>query len=364
MRYYGSKSKLLDFLSEAVIKTGINSGAIFCDLFSGTTAVARHFKQKGYTVYANDFLEFSYSLARAYIKNNDYPPFEGLQDVVTGANGSADNITKVIEYLNSLSPIRDFIYKNYCPSGTKNLDSPRKYFSDNNGMKIDAIRTKIQEWKDSKIISEDEFYILLTSLLEAIPYVANISGNYAAYLKDWDPRALKPLKLQIPNIPKSKRNNKAFKEDANELVKKIYSDILYLDPPYNTRQYASNYFLLELVAEGWFNGKKPRIYGKTGMRPYENQKSVFCQKNSVLHAFNNIVKNAKTKFILLSYNDEGLMLEKDITNILSKRGKVRIFKKPYRRYRSINQDNSDPRVIYEKLYFVEVSSGGLSWEDV
>ena len=354
MRYYGCKSKLLDFLGDGVAKTRINSGAIFCDLFSGTTTVARHFKQKGYTVYANDFLEFSYSLARAYIQNNNYPLFEGLHRIVTGVNGSIDNVSKVIEYLNNLKPFKGFIYKNYCPGGTKNLDSPRMYFTDDNGMKIDAIRTKIQEWKDSKLINDDEFYILLTSLIEAIPYVANISGNYAAYLKHWDPRALKSIKLQIPDIPENKRDNKAFKEDANELIPKIYSDILYLDPPYNTRQYAPNYFLLELIAEVWFD-KKPKIYGKTGMRSYENQKSDFCQKNSVLDAFNDIVKNAKTKFILLSYNDEGLMSEKEITDTLSKRGKVAIFKKPYRRYRSINQDNSDRRIVYEKLYFVKVS---------
>jgi adenine-specific DNA methylase len=355
MRYYGCKNKLLDFLSDIVAKIGINSGAIFCDLFTGTTTVARHFKQKGYTVYANDFLEFSYSLARAYIQNNHYPLFEGLHGVVTGVNGSINNVNIVIEYLNNLKPLKGFIYKNYCPTGTKNLDSPRMYFTDDNGMKIDSIRTKIQEWKDSKLISNDEFYILLTSLIEAIPYVANISGNYAAYLKHWDPRALKSIKLQVPDIPESKRNNKAFKEDANALNKKIHSDILYLDPPYNTRQYAPNYFLLELIAEGWFNGQNPKIYGKTGMRPYENQKSDFCQKNSVLDAFNDIVKNAKTKFILLSYNDEGLMSENEIINTLSQRGKVEIFKKPYRRYRSINQDNSNRRIVYEKLYFVKVS---------
>lgn len=358
MRYYGCKRKLLDFLSDGVAKTGINSGAIFCDLFSGTTTVARHFKQKGYTVYANDFLEFSYCLARAYIKNNDYPLFESLYGVVTGVNGSpSDNRNMVIEYLNNLKPLKGFIYKNYCPGGTKSLDSPRMYFTDDNGMKIDAIRTTIQEWKDSKVINNDEFYILLTSLIEAVPYVANISGNYAAYLKYWDPRALKSIRLQVPHIPKSKRNNKAFKEDANELIKKIHSDILYLDPPYNTRQYATNYFLLELIAEGWFNGKKPRIYGKTGMRSYENQKSAFCQKNSVLSAFSDIVENAKTNFILLSYNDEGLMSEKAIINILSKRGNVEIFKKPYQRYRSINQDNSDRKIVHEKLYFVKVCEG-------
>lgn len=355
MRYYGCKNKLLDFIDEAVVKTGINHGSIFCDLFSGTTVVAKYFKQKGYTVYANDFLEFAYSLARAYIKNNAYPLFSGLQEIINLNGSSANNINKIIDYLNNLLPIKGFIYKNYCPGGTKRLDSPRMYFTDENGMKIDAIRIKIQEWKDRNYITEDEFYILLTSLLEAIPYVANIPGNYAAYLKEWDPRALKPIKLKVPLIPQNRRNNKAFKEDANVLIKKIYSDILYLDPPYNSRQYASNYFLLELIAEGWFNGHKPKIYGKTGMRAYENQKSAFCQKNTVVSVFEELIRHAKTKFILLSYNDEGLLSEDEIIDILSTRGKVQIFKKPHRRYRSINQDESDRRTVFETLYFVKVS---------
>jgi len=194
--------------------------------------------------------------------------------------------------------------------------------------------------KESNIICEDEFYFLLTSLIEAIPYVANISGTYAAYLKNWDPRAFKSIELKVPIIPESKRDNRAFKEDANILIKRIYSDILYLDPPYNARQYASNYFLLELIAEGWFNGQKPKIYGKTGMRDYEKQK--------------NLIKNAKTKFIFLSYNDEGLMSEDEIIDILSSRGEVKIFKKPYRRYRSINQDESDKKIVFETLYFAKV----------
>lgn len=356
MRYYGGKSRLLDFLNEAISKTNINHGSIFCDLFAGTTLVARYFKEKGYTVYANDFLEFSYSLARTYIQNNNYPSFSGLRKFVPDIGRSCENIYHVVDFLNKLKPEKGFIYRNYCPGGTKNLDSPRMYFTGQNAMKIDAIRTKVQEWKENNIITEDEFYVLLAALIEAVPYVANISGNYAAYLKHWDSRALKSLKLSVPKITKSKMRNKAFKEDANALIRKIYSDILYLDPPYNSRQYAANYFILELIAEGWFGVKKPTIYGKTGMRAYENQKSRYCQKNHVLRAFGELVENAKAKYILLSYNDEGLMSGKEIETILSRRGKVNIFRRIHRRYRSINQDDSDRRIVLEKLYFVEVSS--------
>lgn len=354
MRYYGCKNRLLDFLEEGVAKTGINHGSSFCDLFSGTTVVAQHFKRKGFTVFTNDIMEFSYAIARTYIKNNQYPFFKGLKGQVFGVNGCRENIMRVIEHLNSLSPLKGFIYNNYCPSGSKDKTYQRQYFSDENGQKIDAIRSGIQEWKEKGLISVDEFYILLSSLLEAVPFVANISGNYAAFLKCWDPRALKPLKLKVPAIQPSKRKSKVFKADANELVKKISCDILYMDPPYNERQYAPNYFMLELIAEGWFSGNDPRIYGKTGMRPYENQKSSYCQKGNVKETFRDLIENADAKYMLLSYNDEGLMNEKEIVDILATRGKVNILEKDHRRYRSINQDETDRRLVKEKLYFVKV----------
>ncbi len=355
MRYYGCKNRLLDFLEEGVAKTGINHGSTFLDLFSGTTIVAQHFKKKGYTVYANDILEFSYAIARTYIKNSQYPFFKGLKREVAGVNSCGQNIFSVIEYLNNLQPEDGFIYKNYCPSGTKKGQYQRQYFSDENGKKIDAIRSKIQEWEGKQLITSNEFYILLASLLEAVPFVANISGNYAAFLKCWDPRALKPLKLKTPNIAASRRNNKVFKLDANELIRKISCDILYMDPPYNQRQYAPNYFILELIAEGWFSSNKPQIYGKTGMRPYENQKSSYCQKVNVKEAFRDLIENADTKYMLLSYNDEGLMSGEEIVYILSSRGKVKVFEKDHRRYRSINQDETDRRIVKEKLYFVKVT---------
>ena len=120
MRYYGSKRKLLDFISEAVSTTGINHGSIFCDLFSGTAVVARHFKKAGYTVYANDFLNFSYSLARAYIQTNQYPEFRGLKKIVPVNNGAKENIAKVTTFLNNVKPKKGFAHKNYHLNKAKN----------------------------------------------------------------------------------------------------------------------------------------------------------------------------------------------------------------------------------------------------
>ena len=347
MRYYGGKDKLLDLIEIGVKKTELNHGAKFVDLFTGTTVVAQHFKKKGYTVIANDFLEFSYALAKTYIELNEEPKFIKLKKHL-----EVGHIDKnyVIGYLNNLSPKKSFIFKNYCPDG----NDGRKYFSNENGQKIDAIREKIEEWKNSAVVSELEYYYLITALLEAINLVSNVAGTYSAYLKIWDQRAVKPIILTAPEIIPSNRNNKAFKQDANKLIREIKNiDILYLDPPYNSRQYAANYFILELIAEGWFGTKKPTIAGKTGMRNYDHQLSEYCYKGRANKALDHLITSASVKYILLSYNNEGVITDNEIKNILTRKGKVQLFKKPHKRYKSINQKDDDPKNTEERLYFIE-----------
>lgn len=262
MRYYGCKTKLLNFIERTVKELDLYEGAKFFDIFTGTTAVAKHFKKLGYTVIANDNLEFCHALAKAYIELNETPKFRKLKKNVSNHPGNETH-EKVINYLNTISPTEGFIYKNYCPGGTRGL---RTYLSDQNGQKIDAIRTEVEKWKKENLVTELEYYYLITALIEAVNLVSNVAGTYAACLKTWDRRALKPLVLTPPEIISSKKANKAFRMDANEIIKKVSTDVLYLDPPYNTRQFASNYFLLELIAEGWFS-KEPKIdpKSKTGI---------------------------------------------------------------------------------------------------
>lgn len=337
MRYYGCKTKLLDYIEEVVASLPLKKGAIIFDIFSGTTAVGQHFKKRGYTIYSNDFLEFAYALARCYIETNSVPRFINL--------GIKED---PIAYLNGLNEKMGFITKNYSPYGK----NKRRYLSVDNAKKVDAIREKIENWKNDKRTSSTEYYYLIASLIDAISLVSNVTGTYGAYLKKWDPRALKPIKLSHPKIIPSSRKNKAFREDANKLVSKYKVDLLYLDPPYNARQFASNYFLLELIAEGWFK-KLPAIYGVSGMRPYEHQKSDFSIKRKATDALKDLVINTKAKYILLSYNNEGIIPHSKILSILSQRGPVKEFTKEHRRYQAINQDGSNV-VTKESLFLVTV----------
>ena len=361
MRYYGCKDKLLKFIEKAVRKTELYDGAKFVDLFTGTTSVARHFKKLGYTIIANDNLEFCYALAKAYIELNELPKFKGLNKLIKKTTDVQKRLEldkpimgdypheRVISYLNNLKPIEGFIYSNYCPTKTKGI---RTFFTDENGGKIDTIRTKIQEWKENNLINELEYYYLITALLEAVNLVSNVAGTYAACLKKWDGRAFRKLTLNPPEIIPSKRRNKALKQDANELIKEISADILYLDPPYNSRQYITNYFLLELIAEGWFN-REIKVRGKTGLVFDESKKSLYSQKSTAYKVFSDLINNTKARYILVSYNNEGILTEEQIKQELVKKGEVVISQYVHKRYRSINQGENDPTSVKEHLFLVK-----------
>lgn len=350
MRFIGNKEKLLNKIYDRVISLGFSKGT-FCDFFSGTSNVGKFFKEKGFDVVSSDILYFSYVLQRAYIENNKSPKFNKLLKSINVKCDELSSLDCVRNYLNELAGIKGFIYKNYTEEGAKKSGHARKYFTAENGKKIDAIRTKIETWKNDKIINDQEYFILLASLIESVPFYANISGVYAAFLKKYDPRALKSLQIKPINLCLKGGNHKAHHKDSMDLINKINVDVLYIDPPYNNRQYAPNYHLLETIAKY----DNPTIKGVTGMRDYKEQKSDFCNKNSALLALDKIAKTAKYKSLVLSYNSEGIMPEKEIVSTLQKYGGVDVANINYPRFKSnSNGESKYKTTIQEQLYVLTV----------
>lgn len=352
MRYIGNKENLLDKIFQ-ILKDREIKGERFFDFFSGTTNVARFFKEKGYTVFSCDMLYLSYCLQKAYIENNEEPQFEQLLPTLPEINCSslfALPLEKVVTYLNSIPSVEGFIYKNYTPDGTTHLERPRMYFSSENGKKIDAIRLQIEVWKEEKLITESEYYILISCLIETVSFYANISGVYAAFQKKWDPRAVKPLVLRTIKTINNGKQNFVYNTNSLNLVEHIETDILYLDPPYNERQYLPNYHLLETIAKY----DSPTIKGITGMREYGNQKSSFCNAKTALEGLNNIAAHAKYKYLLLSYNSEGIMAQEDIIRTLEKYGKVTLESFEHLRFKSNNNGLAKSKKhIFEQLYILK-----------
>lgn len=349
MRYIGNKESLLDTIYLKMSSHGIK-GKRFFDFFSGTTNVARFFKDKGYQIISNDILYLSYCLQKAYIENNDEPRFNKLLPVLETASASlfATPLELVIGYLNTIEDVYGFISKNYTPLGTKDLPQPRMYFSEENGLRIDAVRTKIEKWKTSRLITDLEYYILLACLIESVSFYANVAGVYAAFHKKWDPRAVKRFTLRPIKIHSNGLINKVYNTDSLGLVPVIDTDILYLDPPYNERQYLPNYHLIETIARY----DSPSIKGVTGMRPYSKEKSSFCNAKTALRDLEYIAANAKYKYLILSYNSEGIMATESILATLSKYGEVVLEEIEYLRFKSNNNGLSKSKKHVNEQLFI------------
>jgi len=327
MNYIGSKHKLSNFIKSTVYSVvGEDlSDKIFCDIFAGTGIVARNFKAEVKKVIANDCEYYSYVLNKNYIENH-----EEITDKQI-----------FIDELNNLSLIDNgFIYKNYCVGG----NGERQYFSDYNGKKIDTIRQKIEEWKNKNKINSNLYYFLLATLLECADKVANTASVYGAYLKQLKKSAQKELFLQPAIYDFNENEHIVFNADSNILISQIEGDILYLDPPYNARQYGANYHLLNTIAK--YDKFIPK--GKTGMREYE--KSNYCSSAKVAVEFENLIKNAKFQYIFLSYNNEGLMSVKNIKDIMQKYGKYDLAEIDYQRFKADKTENRNHQADKTKEY--------------
>lgn len=328
MNYIGSKLKLTSFLIASLEKTvGRLDNKVFCDLFAGCATVGRALKPLVKSVIANDIEYYAYVLNKNYIENN-----------------TSMRCLELIQSLETLSPVEGFIFEHYSLGGR----AKRAYFSAENAQIIDAIRLQIEQWKMRQIISEGEYFFLLSSLLESADRVANTASIYTAFLKTMKATARKKMVLKAAQYDISGANHRVFCEDANTLIDKIKGDILYIDPPYNVRQYGATYHLLNTIAR--YDSFEP--HGKTGMREYF--KSRYCSHKKALIALGELVAKAQFDTIVLSYNNEGLMKEDEIYEIMSRYGKYTCKSVTHHRLKTrhlLDVDKKDNTVEY--IHIVE-----------
>ncbi|MFA5129608.1 MAG: DNA repair protein RadC [Patescibacteria group bacterium] len=324
-RYLGNKYKLLGFI-EDIVNEKCNGFTSFCDIFAGTGVVGSRFNNKDIRVISNDILASNY-----------YP----LQTFLGTKEVDHDEIERKINYLNSIKSDND----NYFSENFAN-----SYFTKENAKNIGAIREKIEDIATTDV----EKAILITSLLYAVDKVANTVGHYDAFRKKLD--TVQPLRLLVPDLnTENNWNNEIYKEDANQLVKKITFDVLYIDPPYNSRQYSDAYHLLENLCT-W---KKPAVFGVAKKMNRDELKSEYCLKSAPI-AFFDLIRNANCKHILVSYNNTGQskdgrsnarINDDRIISALKSRGEVEIFERDYKAFttgKSIGVDNAE-RVFYCKI---------------
>lgn len=326
-RYLGNKYKLLPFIKR-VVDTECSNIESVADIFAGTGAVSSAFVDDKIII-TNDLMYSNYICNYAWFSSQPY--------------NSQVIIDYVVKY-NQLENLED----NYMSENFGNT-----YFSFEDCLCIGFIREDIENnFKNGKI-NERERAILITSLLYAMDKIANTCGHYDAYRKNV--KFEKSLELFVPlaKVENNKRNL-CFNMDANDLVKNIYADLVYIDPPYNSRQYCDAYHLLENVAL-W---QKPEVHGVARKMDRKNMKSQYCTKNATM-VFEQLVNDIKAKYILFSYNNmetkgnersNAKIADSDIMRILNNKGKVKVFEEDYKAFTT---GKSDIKGNKERLFLCE-----------
>lgn len=325
-RYLGSKLRLLDFIKNVTEKNTKNVKTI-ADIFGGTGVVANMFFQNGKNVIVNDILDSNLV---------SYETFFGSEDI-------------------DEPKIQDYIYKmNHLPLRSNYVSDNYggKYFSVDNAKKIGEAREYIERLAN---INGRERAVLLTSLIYAMDKSANTVGHYDAYRKKMD--TLVPIVFKLPNFNANIHSKaKIYHEDANCLVKNIEADMVYIDPPYNSRQYGDIYHVLENIID-W---QKPKLYGKA-MKPQDRSKTKSKYSTSKApEVFDELISNINARYIMVSHNNtahkgagrsNAKISNDEIIKSLSKRGNVKVFSEKFQVFTTGKTNIKDHK---ELLYLVEV----------
>ena len=309
-RYIGNKHKLIEWIFSIINKEC--SGNSFADVFAGTGVVSavatKHFKK----VLLNDFLHSNYIIYRAFFGKEAWD-----KNKIDGIIKSYNNI-----YGGDLED--NYFSKNF----------GGKFFSNNSAKIIGFIRENIEENKNN--LTEREYFMLIASLLYTADKIANTVGHFDAYFKkDFvnDSFFMKPID------PINTQEISIFQEDTNVLAKKIKADVVYIDPPYNSRQYSRFYHVLETLTK-W---DKPKLYG-VALKPDPENMSDYCRANAK-EKFAELVRDIDAQFLVVSYNNtydsksnssKNKITLQEIEKILQAKGKTKVFEKNYRHFNAGN----------------------------
>jgi len=349
--YLGNKRKLLPNIEDEIIgiKKALNKDKLVSvDLFSGTGIVARMLKKHSEKIIVNDLEAYSKITNACYLSNAsdfDEQVFNQYQLMIE------DKIKN--------NPVQGIITKHYAPEDDHNIQmDERVFYTRKNAQTIDTIRSAIES------IPEKYKVYFLGPLLYQASVHNNTGGVFKGFYKDSQTgigkfggngqHALKRIKGEIkclkPIFSPYESTYEIHQEDANKLVRQLeHVDVIYIDPPYNQHPYGSNYFMLNVIANNCIDGKISPISGI----PQDWNRSDYNKKQKALMAFQELVRDAKAHYLVISYNSEGFIGYEEIVEILKQYGQLSVKKVKYNTYRASRNLRNRNKYVHEYIFILK-----------
>jgi adenine-specific DNA-methyltransferase len=294
IKYLGSKRLLVPVLGEIAGAVGARTAV---DLFTGTTRVAQELKRRGAHVTANDTATYSAVLSDCFVATDSRSVDEA-------------ELADALSRLQAMPGRRGYVTETFCERA--------RYFQPANGMRIDAVREVLEsDYRGTWL-----FPVLLTSLLVAADRVDSTTGVQMAYLKQWAPRASRPLELRRPELlPGAGATLLGGALETIDALDRV--DLMYLDPPYNQHRYATNYHVWETLVR-W---DAPEHYGVACKRVDSRdpaRKSAFNVRRQMPDALAALVRRARAEVVVVSCNDETWVGPADVAGWLREAGHAQV----------------------------------------
>lgn len=327
-RYIGCKTKLLDWIF-SLIDNDTHDVRSFCDIFAGTGVVAQRALRRYERVVINDFLFSNQVMYRAFFADM---PWEEKK------------VEGIISDFNQLNPSK--LSENYF---SKNYGG--RYFHSDTAKLVGYIRGQLKKMRSK--LTDKEYAVLLASLIYSIDRQANTLGHFDAYQRREIPSQLFEMRMVDANrYPGAE----IYREDANKLARKIIVDAVYLDPPYNSRQYSRFYHVYENLVK-W---QRPKLFG-TALKPREENMSDYC-RTAALSAFTDLVAHVQARYIVVSYNNtykskssssENKIKLEELEHVLRMCGETKVYSHQFNPFNSGKTEFDDHR---EYLFITEVDN--------
>lgn len=324
-RYIGNKSKLNEWIM-GIIQEQAPDVKTFCDIFAGTGTVANQATKHYKKIIINDLLFSNQTIYNAFFAKGTFNVYK---------------LQKIVDAFNTAEATEDNWFSESYGD---------KYYAMSVARKIGYIRERIEQLKSQ--LTNKEYNILLASLIYSIDRLANTVGHFEAYIKK--PTYKTELVLKLVEA-KSFENVEIYREDANKLARQIKADVVYIDPPYNSRQYSRFYHVYETLVK-W---NKPELYG-VARKPEPENLSRYCSARA-FETFKDLINHLQAKYIVVSYNNtytskskssqNKIMLEQ-IQSVLQSRGEMQVFTQKYNAFNAGKTDLTDHK---EYLFFTKIS---------
>lgn len=348
----GNKRKLVKYIKNIAddVRKLLNKEKLdIFDGFCGSTVVSRSLLSISENIYTNDLEKYSYFMAKCFLEK----PTERQKKAIIEHINTMNNLAKKGPYKEGI------VARLYAPKETENIkEGERCFYTRENALIIDTLRNYIEE-----NVEEELKYYCIVPLITKASIHTNTAGVFKGFYKDGKvgcfggkgknalSRIMKPIEIDAPIwLDDHTYNAKCFNGDINKIIEELPKvDFIYLDPPYNQHPYGSNYFMLNLIIEN----KMPEKISKVSGIPNNWNKSNYNYKDSAVKSMKDLLKRSteKSKYVLISYNNEGIIPKEEWENMLSDY-KIRKYEIKYDTYKGSRNLNNRSNKIIEIMYLI------------